>query len=157
MKKHRRGWLWLALLVGGALLAGLAAGCASLLPKLEPPLLSVTAVEIAGGTLQQQQLHLTLHVVNPNAREIAVRGIDCNLELSGQAFAAGSTDTAFTLPASGETDFGLNVTANLNTALLALLSGLGHKTVDYHLYGQVHLGSGLVRNIPFDQRSRLRL
>ena len=120
-------------------------------------MLSVTRVELVGGSLEQQQLHLTLHVVNPNAREIAVRGIDCTLELEGQAFASGATQAAFTLPASGEIDFGLNVTANLNTALLALLSGLGHKTVDYHLYGQVHLGGGLVRNIPFDQRSRVRL
>jgi LEA14-like dessication related protein len=136
---------------------GVVAGCATLVPKLEPPVLTVTRVELGGGSLDQQQLHLTVHVVNPNARAIKVSGIDCNLELSGQAFATGTTDAAFTLPASGETDFGLNVTANLNTALLALLGGLGHKTVDYHFYGTVHLGQGLVRNIPFDQRSRLRL
>jgi LEA14-like dessication related protein len=136
---------------------GVAAGCATLVPKLEPPVLTVTRVELGGGSLDQQQLHLTVHVVNPNARQIKVRGIDCNLELSDQAFATGATDAAFTLPASGETDFGLNVTANLNTALLALLGGLGHRTVDYHFYGVVHLGEGLVRNIPFDQRSNLRL
>ena len=107
--------------------------------------------------MQQQQMHLTLHVVNPNAREIAIRGIDCTIELEGQPFAQGSTEAAFTLPASGETDFGLNVTANLNNALVALAGGLGHKTVDYHLTGQVHLGGGLVRTIPFDQEGRVRL
>jgi LEA14-like dessication related protein len=136
---------------------GLVGGCATLVPKLEPPVLTVTRVDLGGGSLDQQQLHLTVHVVNPNAREIRIRGIDCKLELSGQPFASGATDAAFTLPASGETDFGLNVTANLNAALGALLGGLGHKTVDYHFYGVVHLGQGLVRNIPFDQRSHLRL
>jgi LEA14-like dessication related protein len=146
--------LALGLVVAGI---GMAGGCATLVPKLEPPVLTVTRVDLGGGSLDQQQLHLTVHVVNPNAREIKVRGIDCNLELSGQAFATGATDAAFTLPASGQTDFGLNVTANLNTALLAVLGGLGHKTVDYHFYGTVHLSSGLVRNIPFDQSSRLRL
>lgn len=140
-----------------AVAIGVAGGCATLVPKLEPPVLTVTRVDLGGGTIDQQQLHLTVHVTNPNARPIKVRGIDCNLELSGQAFATGATDAAFTLPASGETDFGLNVTANLNTALLALLGGLGHRTVDYHFYGVVHLGEGLVRNIPFDQRSNLRL
>jgi LEA14-like dessication related protein len=136
--------------------AGLTAGCASLTPHLEPPVLTVTRVDLGGGTLDQQLLHLTLHVVNPNAREIKVRGIDCNLELSGQPFASGATDAAFTLPASGETDFGLNVITNLNTALLSVLGGLGHRSVDYHLYGVVHLAGGLVRNIPFDQRSHLK-
>jgi LEA14-like dessication related protein len=132
-------------------------GCAAMLPRLQPPSLTVTGIAFAGGSMQQQQMHLTLHVVNPNAREIAIRGIDCTIELEGQPFAQGSTEAAFTLPASGETDFGLNVTANLNNALVALAGGLGHKTVDYHLYGQVHLGGGLVRTIPFDQEGRVRL
>jgi len=139
------------------LCAGLLCGCATIVPQLQPPLLTVTAIAFAGGTLQQQQMHLTLHVVNPNARAIAVRGIDCRLELEGQLTAAGASDAAFTLPASGETDFGLNVTANLNNVLLALSSGFSHSTVDYHLYGQVHLSEGLVRTIPFDQKGRVRL
>jgi LEA14-like dessication related protein len=141
-----------------ALLAcSLLSACAAMLPKLEPPQLTVTRVDLAGGNLQQQQVHLTLHVVNPNARAIDVRGIDCNLELNGEAFAAGATEAAFTLPASGETDFGLNVTANLDAALIALLSGFGHKTVDYRMYGQVHLSGGFVRNIPFEQKGRVKL
>jgi len=135
----------------------LVGACAALVPKLEPPQLSVMRVELVGGNLQQQQVHLTLHVVNPNARAIDVRSIDCNLELSGEAFAAGSTEAAFTLPASGETDFGLNVTAHLDAALAALLSGLGHRTVDYRMYGEVHLSSGLMRNFPFEQKGRVKL
>lgn len=140
-----------------ALWCAIAGGCAAIVPHLQPPTLTVSAVEFAGGDLQRQQLHLTLHVVNPNARDIAIRGIDCSFEVEGQPFAQGSTDAAFTLPASGETDFGLNVTANLNSALMALAGGFGHHMVDYHLYGQVHLAGGLVRNIPFDQKGRIRL
>jgi LEA14-like dessication related protein len=135
----------------------LLSACASMLPKLEPPQLTVTRVDLLSGDLQQQQVHLTLHVVNPNARAIDVRGIDCNLELNGEAFAAGETEASFTLPASGETDFGLNVTAHLDAALVALLSGLGHRTVDYRMYGQVHLSSGFMRNIPFEQKGRVKL
>ncbi len=112
--------------IGLALWALAAGGCSAMLPQLQAPTLTVTAIEFAGGDLQQQQMHLTLHVVNPNAREIAVRGIDCSFEVEGQPFAHGSTDAAFTLPASGETDFGLNVTANLNNALMALAGGFGH-------------------------------
>jgi LEA14-like dessication related protein len=135
----------------------LLSACAALAPKLDPPQLTVTRVDLVGGSLQQQQVHLTLHVVNPNARAIEVRGIDCNLDLNGGAFAAGSTDAAFTLPASGETDFGLNVTAHLDAALVALLSGFGQRTVDYRMYGQVHLRGGLIRNIPFEQKGRVKL
>ena len=110
-----------------------------------------------GGNLQQQPIRLTLHAINPNDRAIAIRDIECNLELAGTPFAQGVSDAAFTLPALGETDFTLNVTANLNNVLAALAGGLGHHMVDYRLYGQVRLQGGLVRTIPFDQKGRVRL
>jgi LEA14-like dessication related protein len=133
------------------------AGCASVLPKLEAPQLAVTSVVIGGGNIQQQQIRLTFHATNPNNRAIAIRSIECNLEIEGTAFAQGTTDAAFTLPALGETDFDLNVTANLNTVLAALAGGFGHHAVDYRVYGQVHLQGGMLRNIPFDQKGRVRL
>ncbi len=132
-------------------------GCAALVPKLQAPQLTVSEVELQGGNSQQQQLRLTLHVVNPNTREIAVRGIECTLELEGRSFAEGVTDAAFTLPARGETDFVLDVTAHLHDALTLLAGGLLHKSVQYRLYGQVHLRGGIVRHIAFDQRGQLRL
>jgi LEA14-like dessication related protein len=142
---------WLATL-GVAL-----AGCASLLPKLAPPTLVITGVTIGGGNLQQQQIRLTFHATNPNDRAIPIRSIECSLELAGSPFAQGATDAPFTLPARGESDFDLNVTANLNTVLAALAGGFGHHAVDYRVYGQVHLQGGLLRNIPFDQKGSVRL
>jgi LEA14-like dessication related protein len=146
----------LAALAALAALAGLA-GCASMLPKLAAPNLVVTRVVVGGGNLQQQQLTLTFHATNPNDRAIPIRRIECSLELAGTAFAQGATDVPFTLPPSGETDFDLNVTANLNTVLGALAGGLGHHTVDYRVYGQVHLQGGILRTIAFDQKGRVRL
>ncbi len=143
-------------LIGVALGAALG-GCASLVPKLAPPTLVITGVAIGGGNLQQQQIKLTFHATNPNARAIAIRSIDCNLELAGNPFAQGATDAPFTLPALGESDFNLNVTANMNSVLAALAGGFGRHAVDYRVYGQVHLQSGLVRNIPFDQNGSVRL
>jgi LEA14-like dessication related protein len=138
------------------LLAAIA-GCASMLPKLAAPSLVVTGVVVGGGNLQQQQIRLSFHATNPNNRAIPIRSIECNLELEGSAFAQGATDAPFTLPPLGEADFDVNVTANLNTVLSALAGGFGHHTVDYRVYGQVHLQGGMVRTIPFDQKGRLRL
>jgi LEA14-like dessication related protein len=145
---------WIALMVT---MAAALAGCASMLPKLAAPALVVTGVVIGGGNLQQQQIKLTFHATNPNNRPIPIRSIECNLELEGSAFAQGTTDSPFTLPPLGEADFDVNVTANLNTVLAALAGGFGHHTVDYRVYGQVHLQGGLLRTIPFDQKGRVRL
>lgn len=135
----------------------LATGCASMLPKLQAPRLQVTAVRLGATTAQSQQLQLTLHATNPNDRSIAVRGIDCQLQLAGNEFARCATDAAFTLPPNGAVDFQVNVEANMNAALLALAAGLGRNSLDYRITGTVHLASGILRNIPFDESGRVRL
>ena len=134
-----------------------AAGCATMVPRLEAPQLILTGIALGAGNMQQQQIRLTLRATNPNPRSIAIRGIDCNLDLEGMPFAQGVTGAAFTLPALGAVDFDLEVTANLNTALIALAGSLGRSTVDYHFYGRVHLPNGVVRTIPFDGTGRVRL
>ncbi len=142
-------------------LAGCLGGCASLMPKLEPPRLSVTSVRFMHGNLQRQQIQLTVHVVNPNNRALAVRAITINLDLAGLAFATGVSDAAFTLPALGQTDFTLDVTANAATALVIVAASMAHRVVDYRAYGEVHLQKGLVqglvRNLHFNQSGRVRL
>lgn len=132
-------------------------GCATLVPQLEAPQLAITAVEFAGGSVQQQQIRLMLHATNPNNRAIAIKGIECDLEIAGMPFAHGETDAAFTLPALGAADFTINVSANLNNALAVLAASMGHKSVDYHFYGKVHLPGGILRTIPFDGTGRVRL
>jgi LEA14-like dessication related protein len=144
-------------IVFGALVYALLGACASLLPKLEAPRLSVLSVELGKGNMQQQQVRLTLHAINPNDRSIAIRSIDCRLEIEGMAFAQGATADSFSLPANGAVDFDVNVVANLNSALIALAGGLGRSTVNYRIYGEVHLKGSLLHSIPFDQKGRVKL
>jgi hypothetical protein len=68
-----------------------------------------------------------------------------------------ATAAEFTLPAKGEADFDVNVTANLNAALIALAGSLGHHTVGYRVYGEVHLKGSFLHSIPFDQKGRVKL
>jgi LEA14-like dessication related protein len=148
---------WLTLISPLIISLGLGA-CQSMLPKLQAPQLSVSAIEFGpGSSMQQQPIQLTLHAVNPNDRAIAIRSIDCKLEIESQSFAQGSTAAAFTLPAKGEADFEVNVTANLNTALIALAGSLGRHTVGYRVYGEVHLQGSFLHSIPFDQKGRVKL
>jgi LEA14-like dessication related protein len=132
--------------------------CQSMLPKLQAPRLSVSAIAFGpGANMQQQPIQLTLHAVNPNDRAISIRSIDCKLDIENQSFAQGETAAAFILPAKGEADFDVNVTANLNSALIALAGGLGHHTVGYRVYGEVHLKGSFLHSIPFDQKGRVKL
>ena len=132
-------------------------GCRTLAPRLVPPTLAVTAVRLQGGGLRHEQVQLQVHVSNPNDRTISVRSIVANVDLAGMPFASGTSEAPFTLPANGDTSFVLDVTADVSRALLVMAGGLGHRTVAYHLYGELHLQHSLVRTIHFAHDGRVRL
>ena len=139
-----------------AVLFGLLTACAS--TRLQKPDLQVMDVKLLGGNLLQQQLRVRLKVINPNDRQLAVRGVNYELEVAGDKFAHGSTASEFVVPALGETEFDVDVSANMAGALLNVL-GRGSKVdeIEYRILGKVHLASGFVRTIPFDHDGKLKL
>lgn len=135
-------------------MAALLAACAY--THLQKPELSVVGVDVVKGDLFQQQLRVRMRVHNPNDRELPVRSISYAVELAGKAFAHGESTGDFVIPANGDTQFDVNVTANAAAALLHLLSS-GQDRPQYRISGKVQLASGLLRNIPFDHTGELKL
>ena len=143
---------------GLALLPLLAlVACASTL-DLEPPKLSVVSMKVQSADLFSQRVNVRMRVMNPNARELPVKAIKYRIEINGLELAQGLADMPFVVPAQGEADFDLSVTANLASVLPKLLSGRGSSdTLDYRLVGDVSLSSGFLRRIPFDERGSVKL
>jgi LEA14-like dessication related protein len=148
MRRAGRGLAFLTLLV--------LSGCASTL-DLEPPKLSVVSMKVQSADLFSQRLNVRMRVMNPNARELPIKAIKYRIEVSGTELAQGLADIPFVVPAQGEADFDLPVTANLASLLPKLLSGRGSGTLDYRLVGDVSLSSGFLRRIPFDERGSVKL
>jgi LEA14-like dessication related protein len=134
----------------------LADGCA-LAPKFKEPQLDVVDVQLLRGDLLQQELRVRMLVRNPNARALAVHRVQYEVKVGGEAFARGESERDFTVPANGETQFDVGVTANAAAAVLRLLGGGRRDAVDYQITGKVTLASGLVRSIPFDEKGEFRL
>jgi len=132
------------------------AGCASTL-DLTPPKLSVVSMKVVSADLFSQRVNVRMRVMNPNARELPVKAIKYRIEINGTELAQGLADTPFVVPAQGEADFDLPITANLASVLPKLLSGRGSDTLDYRLVGDVSLASGFLRRIPFDERGSVKL
>jgi len=134
----------------------LTAACAA--TRIEKPHLQVVGVQMLSGNLLQQQLRVRLHVQNPNDRQLEVRGVTYELEVAGEKFAHGTSETDFIVPALGETEFDVNVTANAAAAVLKLLGSQAKlDDVEYRVTGQVQLAKGFVRNIPFSHSGRFKL
>jgi LEA14-like dessication related protein len=132
------------------------AACA--LTHFKTPQLSVADVQVRSREIWQQHLRVRMHVVNPNERALPVKSVQCTLEVQGQAFAEGQSLEPFVVPALGEADFELDVTANAAGALMGLIAQYGGSgVVDYRLVGKVSLSEGWLRSIPFDERGTFKL
>ena len=143
-----------------AMLAALPqAGC-MLSPKLQAPTLSIVSVQLTSGTLWEQHLKVRMRVHNPNDRTLPVKRLEYTLEVQGQPFASGVSDSSFVVPALGESEFDMSMTTNVTATLVELLGrgsdALG-EGVAYHLSGKVLLSQGLLRSIPFNQSGTFNL
>ena len=146
-------------LVTGAL-AVLLASCSLFEPRFEAPRLSLVNVELLKSDLFEQQLKVRLRVQNPNSRTLPVKGVACTIDLQGREFASGVSGASFVVPANGEAEFDMKVTANMAGALFALFGRSGVAQgggVGYRLRGKVSLSEGILRNIPFEQTGTFRL
>ena len=163
MKRAIEGWETAAALrwVGVAIvaLAIACAGCA-MLPKLETPRLSLVGIKFQDMTFFEQRLLVRLRVQNPNDMVLPIKGIDVNFELAGEDFAEGISARAFEVPAFGEAEFDMSVTANAATALLRILDrnrGKQVDSLDYRIRGTLKTGIRFLGSVPFDEKGKVAL
>jgi len=134
-----------------ATLIGLLAACATA-PKLEPPKVSVVGLKVVSAEVWVQHLKVRLLLHNPNDRTLPVTALEYTIEIAGQNVASGSYAESFVVPAHGDAEFDTNVTANLASAVLRLLTHVPSTLVPYRLAGKITLAEGLGR-IPFEEHA----
>lgn len=136
----------------------LLAGCAGIPRDLQAPEVSFVGLKSIEASVFEQRMQVRMLVRNPNGIDLPVNGLDVDLELAGEHFAHGVSAREFVVPAGGEAEFDMNVTANAVTALLKLAGG-DYKSgvVDYRVKGRLSTRLGMLRTIPFDEKGSLPL
>jgi len=130
-------------------------GCSLFVPKLAKPRLSVVSVRMLKSDLWHQELKLRMRVQNPNDRELPVKGLTYELDVDDQELAHGMSGDSFVVPALGEAEFDMSVSANMASVLLKVLSQ-GSNQVDYRIKGRIALSAGLLRSIPFNEQGTFK-
>jgi LEA14-like dessication related protein len=105
--------------------------------------------------LWHQELKLRMRVQNPNDRALPVKGLWYELDVGDQELAHGMSGDSFVVPALGEAEFDMSVSANMASMLFKVLSQ-GNNQVDYHLKGKIALSAGLFRSIPFNEQGSFK-
>ena len=138
----------------------LALGACSLMaPKFNRPNVTVISIQLRSGNLLQQNFAVKLNIQNPNDRALPVRGVHAELNVGGEQIASGISDRAVLIPAFGESEFDLTITANLALALLKLADRANQHadSIDYDLTGAASIDLPFLRNLPFHQSGSLKL
>ncbi len=161
MQPMRRHLSWFRLILAMTV-AVVFVGCAAIGPKLQAPDLSIVSVDLVKGDLFEQRIKARMKVQNPNDLELAVKGVTYTIELGGEPLGHGLSGSSFVVPAKGEAEFDMLVTANLAGTLLKLIekarsTGGSLNQVEYRLRGQVRLERGALRTVPFDEKGVLKL
>jgi LEA14-like dessication related protein len=155
---RRRGWRAAGFLAAAGAVLVLGA-CSLFAPKFERPNLSVAAIQMLDGNFFQQNFLVRLKIQNPNNRELPVDGLSADLKIAGEPFASGVSNRAFVVPAFGETEFEMTVSANMAVGLLKLLAKNQdqRESIDYELNGKVSIDLPFMRSIPFHQNGAYSL
>jgi LEA14-like dessication related protein len=135
------------------------AACSLLTPKFERPTLSVAGVELVKGNLLQQNFRVKFNIQNPNDRALPVSGLHASLSLGGEHIAQGQNDRAFVVPARGDVDFDMMITANMALALLKLSHEMDQHadSIDYDVSGAASIDLPFLRDLPFHQTGSFSL
>lgn len=149
MKRILQALAWVALL----------AGCVGIPRDFETPDISFVGLRAVEANLFEQKLEVRMLVRNPNSVELPVKGLDVAVELADEPFAHGVSAREFTVPARGEAEFDMLVTANAATALFRILGagGKSHEEIGYRMKGKLSTRLGMLRSIPFDETGTLPL
>jgi LEA14-like dessication related protein len=128
-------------------------------PKFERPTLSVVGIELASGNLKQQNFRVKFNIQNPNDRELPVKGLHADLSVDGERIAQGQNDRSFVVPARGNVDFDMMITANMALALLKLQQRMDLRadSIDYDVSGGASIDLPFLRDLPFRQTGSFSL
>jgi len=124
--------------------------------KFERPDLTVIGIELTGGNLLQQTFLVKFQVQNPNQRALPVQGLHAELSVGGERIASGVSNRAFVVPPMGQTEFDMNITANMAAAIFKL-ANQHTDSIDYELTGSASLDLPFMHELPFHQAGSFSL
>lgn len=91
----------------------LLGACAGLLQPLQKPDISVRGFRLLPSNSLAPEFLIALHIVNPNAQGLALKGVAYSASIEGHRIISGASNTLPEVPAYGEADVELRASADM--------------------------------------------
>ncbi len=134
------------------------AGCASLRPQFQTPVVSVRSVELAPSEGLSPRFRIHLHVVNPNRSPLPLQGLFYSISLEGHRVLSGVSSELPVIDSWGEGDVVVVATADLlgSIRLISELLSERRQSLSYELNATLDIGS-LVPALKITDRGEISL
>ena len=134
---HR--WWWTII----ASILPLVAGCATLHPGYETPIVNVSTIRALPAEGFAPRFEIGLHIINPNRNALKLEGIVYHLQLEGYKILTGVANNLPTIDGYGEGTVTLNASTNLLSSIRFFtdLMNTHRDVISYDLEAKLDLGS----------------
>ena len=143
-------------------IAAIALSACATIPEsfVKTPDVKLSNVQVLGLGFRSQTFLLSFDVSNPNSFPLPVVNVAYGLQLDGQRFASGETQSDFTVPAGGNAEFAISVDLNLLSTAPQLLSTVRdgvRSDIPYELEGRLGIDIPLVPVVRYRTEGSVRL
>ena len=137
----------------------LLSGCAGVGQQLEPPRISLANIRVQEVSGLETAFEIQMRVFNANDIDLNVKGISAELEINGQPFATGVSNTPVDIPSFGT---GLVTVTVYSSVIKIFKSAYGLKdseALKYRLTGKVRVSgeSMMATSLPFESEGEVSL
>lgn len=133
--------------------------CLCACATLESPRVSLSSLALEKTTGFETVLQAQLRVVNPNDRQLDIRGVDCALDVNGTEVAYGVSNASVSVPAMGSTTVPITIYSSAVGIARAFAGVPLRGEARYRLKGKVRLDNAgwLLSQLPFKSEGEVTL
>ncbi len=137
----------------------LLSGCAGVGKQLDPPRISLANIRVQEVTGLETAFQIQLRVFNANDVDLNVKGIKAELEINGQPFATGVSNTPVEIPSYGTELVTVTVYSSVIKMFRSVYGLKDSEELKYRLNGKLRVagGNGLPVSLPFESEGQVTL
>lgn len=135
------------------------AGCAGVGKQLEPPRISLANIRVQEVSGLETSFEIQMRVFNANEIDLDVRGISADLDINGQPFATGVSNTPVRIPSYGTELVTVTVYSSVINIFKSAYGLKDSEAIKYRLNGKVRVSGKnmMATSLPFESEGQVTL